>query len=161
MFCILETGVVIEFLFSRAKLCPPLPNARTVPMPCFKFFATSHILTGYAITIPTSVASDIIPQKRSDVASMLAISRLIRITITGIIPAITAFIESHSGKKDSFRAALYDPPTMPFINKAWKIKSPNAKPKVYSEIVSIHIGKPKDAVTTAATIIPVASPAMQ
>lgn len=49
---------------------------------------------------PTSVASDMTPQKRSELGSIACISRLISTTITGIMPAITAFIDSHSGRKD-------------------------------------------------------------
>jgi len=51
---------------------------------------------GNASTAPMSVGSDIIPQKRKLVGSIACMSRVIRIIITGIMPDITAFIESHS-----------------------------------------------------------------
>ena len=47
------------------------------------------------------------------------------------------------------------------MNSAWKMSRPNRKPNVYSTRRSIHIGKPRSAVTVAAVMIPVASPAIQ
>ena len=64
------------------------------------------------MTRPTSVAKDITPQKRRDVGSIARMSRLIRITMTGIIPAITAFIESHSGRNERRPALRYEPPSI-------------------------------------------------
>ena len=46
------------------------------------------------------------PQKRSELACIAAMSRLINTTIAGIMPAMTAFIESHSGTKDIRSAPL-------------------------------------------------------
>ena len=88
-------------------------------------------------------------------------SPIIRRTIAGIIPAMTMFIESHSGISECRSAVRYEPPIMSFMKNAWKMNSPNAKPAAYSTMRSIHIGKPMSAVTVAARMIPVASPATQ
>ena len=50
---------------------------------------------------------------------------------------------------------------MSFMNSAWKINNPNAKPATYSTTKSTAIGSPSRPVTVAATMIPVASPARQ
>ena len=47
------------------------------------------------------------------------------------------------------------------MNSAWKISRPNKNPAVYSMIRSNHIGRPISATATAATMMPVASPATQ
>ena len=90
-------AAVKTWVRSAAIFVPPLPSARSVPMPCFNPFFTSHQLTGYASAAPTSEANDMTPQKRKEFGSIARMSFVIRIIITGIIPAITAFIESHSG----------------------------------------------------------------
>ena len=48
-----------------------------------------------------------------------------------------------------------------FMNRAWNTNNPNANPAAYSMIRSSHMGRPSDATTTAATMMPVASPATQ
>ena len=48
-----------------------------------------------------------------------------------------------------------------FMNSAWKTKSPHRKPQRYSTTRSSHMGSPSEAVTTAARMMPVESPAMQ
>jgi NADH-quinone oxidoreductase subunit I len=53
------------------------------------------------------------------------------------------------------------PPIMRCIKRDWKMKRPKAKPAKYSTIRSCHIGRPRVAVTTAAKMTPVASPATQ
>jgi len=47
------------------------------------------------------------------------------------------------------------------MNSDWKMNKPKAKPAAYSMMRSSHIGKPSAAVTAAARMMPVASPAMQ
>jgi hypothetical protein len=57
------------------------------------------------------VANDITPQKRTLVGSIALVSRLMRITMTGIMPAMRALIDSHWGawspglRRGSFRRA--------------------------------------------------------
>ena len=49
--------------------------------------------------------SDITPQKRSSVGSIARMSRpIIRKLMTGAMPAIMAFMETHSGMNDCFSA---------------------------------------------------------
>lgn len=52
-------------------------------------------LIGSARSAPAIVPIDITPQKHGEVGSMARSSKDIKMTITGIIPAITAFIEIH------------------------------------------------------------------
>jgi hypothetical protein len=89
--------------------------------------------------------------------SRLIISR----AMVGNMPAAIMFIESASGTKVARIAPKYEPPSMSFMNSDWKISRPNAKPAAYSTMKSIHIGRPSAAVTAAARMIPVASPATQ
>jgi hypothetical protein len=81
--------------------------------------------------------------------------------MTGAIPAIIMFIDSHSGMNEDRSAGRYRPPIMFFMNRAWKMNSPKANPATYSTIRSSHMGRPSKAVMTAAAMMPVASPAMQ
>ena len=50
---------------------------------------------------------------------------------------------------------------MLIMKSDWKMKSPKANPARYSMMRSSHMGKPRVAVTTAARMMPVASPATQ
>lgn len=47
------------------------------------------------------------------------------------------------------------------MNRAWKMSRPKPNPTAYSTTRSIPIGKPTRAVTVAARMMPVASPATQ
>ena len=47
------------------------------------------------------------------------------------------------------------------MKSAWKMKNPKAKPRMYSAVMSNHIGSPSSPVIVAAMITPVASPATQ
>src|SRR5262249_36118252 len=104
------------------------PEGRSVPIPCLEPIRTSQTLSGYARTAPAITASDMIFQKRAEERSIAPTSVLIRRAMTGIIPAITAFIDSHSDMKDRRTASMYDPPSIRRMNSAWKTSSPKAKP---------------------------------
>ena len=65
-------------------------------MPCFRCFATSHTLTGYATMSPTRTANDSTIQNRTEPMSVVPAKSVRKMTITGIMPAMTQFIDSHS-----------------------------------------------------------------
>lgn len=88
-------------------------------------------------------------QKRGEVGSIAVMSRLIRITIVGTIPAITAFMDSHSGNHVPLTALQYPPPSMSFMKRAWNISRPHRKPAMYSTTMSNDIGNPKMPVIAA------------
>jgi len=81
--------------------------------------------------------------------------------MTGAMPAIMKFMLMNSGMKLFRTFCQYVPPIIDFMNSDWKMKSPKAKPAAYSTMRSIHIGRPSEAVMTAARMMPVASPATQ
>jgi hypothetical protein len=65
-------------------------------MPCWRCLATRQTFTGYATTSPTKTASDSTIQKRTESMSVVPAISVRRITITGIMPAITQFMDGHS-----------------------------------------------------------------
>ena len=102
------------------------------------------------------------PQNTSSVGSIARMSRpIIRKHITGAIAAIIRFMLMNSSRKLLRTFSGYVPPIMSFMNSDWKMKRPKANPARYSTMRSIHIGRPRLAVITAATMMPVASPATQ
>ena len=86
---------------------------------------------------------------------------IIRKLITGAMPAIMKFMLMNSGMKLLSTFSRYVPPIIDFMNSDWKMNNPQAKPVTYSTTRSSHIGRPSEAVMTAARMIPVASPATQ
>ena len=52
------------------------------------------------MTNTAMVASDITPQNRREPDSIALVGRVIKMIITGIMPAMTAFIDIHSGTTD-------------------------------------------------------------
>ena len=141
---------------------PALLVARSVIRPCFMPRATIQTLTGYAIAKPTITPSDITIQNNGSPGHIARMSRpIIRNIITGAMPAIMQFIEISSGRKLRRTFSMYVPPIVLRMNNAWKIRRPNRKPPMYSTIRSAHIGRPTSVATTAASMIPVASPATQ
>ena len=139
-----------------------MPPVRSVIRPCLIFFFTIQTLKGYAVANPTMTPSDITPQKTNSSGSMARMSRpIIRKLIVGAMPAIMAFMLMNSGMKLLRTFSQYVPPIIFFMNRDWKMKRPNENPATYSTIRSIHIGRPMSAVTAAARMIPVASPATQ
>ena len=58
------------------------------------------------------------PQKRGLAGSIALMSHVIKMIIVGIMPAITAFIESHSASAVFRTASRYETPIICFMNSA-------------------------------------------
>src|SRR5262249_39209110 len=69
-----------------------------VMQPCFSLFFTSHQLMGYAVIPPAIAAIPMTNQKSGDLGFREAGMRLVRMTMAGIIPTMTVFIDTVSAK---------------------------------------------------------------